>query len=79
MISRLLSPELRLTTLPQTKMGDSEAIAKERCLERSILSEHDLTLKESHSFDDLVMKLHPQATEVTERLRMRLMILIFDE
>ena len=60
-------------------MGDSEAIAKERSLERSILSEDDLTTEEFHSFDDLVMKLHPQATEVTERMRMRLMDLVFDD
>ncbi|RBR08472.1 uncharacterized protein FIESC28_10220 [Fusarium coffeatum] len=44
-------------------MGDSKATADQRCLERVILSEDDLTLKELHSFDDLVMGFYPEATE----------------
>ena len=60
-------------------MGDNKATADQRCVERVILSEDDLTLKKLHSFDDLVMGVYPKATKVTDRMRQRLMINIFDE
>lgn len=46
---------------------------------RTILNEDDLTLKERHSFDDLVAVLYPNAGDITDRMRNHLMMDVFLE
>lgn len=46
---------------------------------QTILNEHDLSLKELHSFDDLVAILYPKADEITDRMRNHLMMDVFFE
>lgn len=46
---------------------------------RTILNEDDLTLKERHSFDDLVSVLYPKTDIITDRIRNHFMMEVFFE
>jgi hypothetical protein len=46
---------------------------------RIILNEYDLSLKEFHSFDDLVAIIYLEADEITDRMRNHFMMEVFFE